>query len=349
MSKIVKKILYEFIRRMPKAELHVHLEGSVKPDILLKLAARNKIELPAKTETELEKVFKFKDFQQFSQVYNLVTSCLRTVDDYELISYQFGCECAKQNIRYAEVTFSIFTNCRLTGLSWQEILTALNCGRMKAVREFGIDWVWIFDILRDEPESQKFVLDAILNSKKQGVIGLGLAGDEKTFAIDSFIKTFATAHENKIGITVHAGEMAGAKNIWSVINLLHINRIGHGVTCIQDSELINFLKQNQIPLEVCLTSNICMGVFLDFKSHPFRKLWDAGLLLTINSDDPALFNTDLNNEYKILVDYFDFNINDLEKISSNAVNASFLPAEQKQKLYKSFKTEFANLRKELGI
>lgn len=335
--------------RMPKVELHVHLEGAISPDTLFELAARNNIDLPIKAATKLKELFKFKNFQQFIKIYELVTSCLKTVDDYELISYQFGCECARQNIRYAEVTFSIFTNCRSTGLPWQEIMQALNRGRKRAAIDFGVAWNWIFDILRDEPESQKFVLDAALNSKDQGVVGLGLTGSESLFNTEDFSGTFETAHQNKIKIAAHAGEMAGPKSIWSVINLLHADRIGHGVTCVQDSELIDFLKHKQIPLEICLTSNICMGVFPDFKSHPFRKLWDSGLLLTINSDDPALFNTDLNNEYKILADHFGFNLNDLEKISLNGVHASFLPAEQKQKLEKSFKTEFANLRKELEI
>ena len=349
MSNITKSFLYEFVKRMPKVELHVHLEGTINPSTLFELAKQNNIELPVKTETELRNIFKFKNFQHFVEIYNLVTECIKTVDDYELISYQFGCECARQNIHYAEVTFSIFTNCRTTGLSWQKILAALNKGRARAAQEFNINWVWIFDILRDEPESQKLILDAILKSKDQGVGGLGLAGSETLFNSDSFIETFEIAHKNKIGITTHAGEMAGPKSIWSVINFLHADRIGHGVNCIQDFELIDFLKQKQIPLEICPTSNICMGVFPDFKSHPLRKLWDAGLLLTVNSDDPALFDTDLNNEYKILVDHFDFNINDLEKISLNGLHASFLPADQKQKLDKVFRIEFANLHKELGI
>lgn len=358
MSNIAKCFLYEFIERMPKAELHVHLEGTIRPPVLFELAMRNNICLPVKTATDLEKIFKFKNFQNFLEIYNLVTSCLKTVYDYELISYKFGFECARQNIRYAEVTFSIFTNCRLTGLPWQEIVAALNRGRARATQEFGVYWIWIFDILRDEPKSQKFVLDTVLNSRDRSnhtgccnehIVGLGFTGSESLFNTEKFVKTFETAYENKIGITTHAGEMAGPKSIWDAINLLHADRIGHGVTCIHDPELIYFLKQKQIPLEICLTSNICMGVFPNFESHPFRKLWDVGLFLTVNSDDPALFNTDLNNEYKILVDHFDFDINDLERISLNGVHASFLPAEQKQKLDKSFRTEFAKLRKKSGF
>lgn len=349
MSDVLISCLYEFVKRMPKVELHVHLEGSIKPHTLVTLAAQNKIELPAKTELELEDVFKFKNFQHFVKIYDLITGCLKTADDYELISYQFGCECARQNIRYAEVTFSIFTNCKLTGLPWQEILQALNRGRKRAFTDFGVSWNWIFDILRDNPESQKFVLDAVLNAKDQGVVGLGLTGNEKLFNVDDFVETFKTVHENNLGITIHAGELAGPESIWSVIKFLGADRIGHGVMCTQDLELINFLKVKRIPLEICLTSNICMGVFSDLKSHPFRRLWDAGLLLTVNSDDPALFNTDLNNEYKILVDHFGFGFTELEAIILNGLQASFLSFDQKQKTSKTFKSEFSKLRKELEI
>ena len=142
MSDVLISCLYEFVNRMPKVELHVHLEGSIKPHTLVTLAAQNKIELPAKTELELEDVFKFKNFQHFVKIYDLITGCLKTADDYELISYQFGCECARQNIRYAEVTFSIFTNCKLTGLPWQEILQALNRGRKRAFTDFGVLETW---------------------------------------------------------------------------------------------------------------------------------------------------------------------------------------------------------------
>lgn len=344
-----KSKIYKFIEQMPKIELHVHLEGSIQPDTLFRIAECNKIKLSDKNVKELEESLKFKNFQHFVNVYEVVTKCLKTVDDYELISYEFGRQCSKQNILYAEVTFSIFTNCKLTGLPWQDIVRALNRGREKAVRDFGINWNWVFDILRDDLDSQKFVLDVVFNSKNENVVALGLTGDEKLFNTNDFVETFQDAHKNNMAITVHAGEMAGPKSIWDAIKLLNSDRIGHGVTCIQDPELIEFLKQKQIPLEICLTSNICMGVFLNFKAHPFRSLWDSGLFLTINSDDPALFDTDLNNEYKILVDHFDFDINDLEKISLNGVHASFLPTDQKQKLDKLFKAEFVKLRKELGI
>jgi len=340
-----KDKIYKFIERMPKVELHVHLEGSIKPETVLLLAQRNNIELPIKTLADVISFFRFKDFKHFVDVFTLITSCLKAVDDYELISYQFGCECARQNIRYAEVTFSMATNCRLTGLSWQDILEALNRGRSKAKIEFGVDCGWVFDILRDEPDTQNFVADVVLNSRDKGVVALGLTGNENAATSDKFVKTFDNIRKHCFGIVPHAGETCGPESICGVIKQLHADRIGHGVRCVEDPILMDFLKQKQIPLEVCLTSNICLGIFHDFKTHSLKKLWDSGLFITINSDDPALFDTDLNNEYKILVDNFGFDLDDLEQVSLNALHASFLPDDKKLEVDQEFRAAFASLRK----
>lgn len=344
-----KEKIYNFIERMPKIELHVHLEGSISPETLLNLADRNNIKLPINSVSEAKKFFEFKNFQHFVDVYTLVTHTLKTMNDYELVSYQFGCECARQNIRYAEVTFSLATNCRLSGLPWQGILEALNSGRIKAKNEFGVDWGWIFDILRDDLNTQNFVSDAVLSSRENGIVAIGLSGNESAFESHKFAETFENVRRHGIGVVVHAGETCGPESIWSTIKHLHADRIGHGVRCVEDPALMTFLRQKQIPLEICLTSNICIGVFPDFKAHPLRALWDDGLFITINSDDPTLFNTDLTNEYKILVDQFNFDLRDLEKVSLNALHASFLSEDKKQKMNQEFRLSFASLCNELGL
>lgn len=344
-----KENIYKFIEQMPKVELHVHLEGSINPETLLILAQRNSVSLPAKDVDGLKEFFKFKNFKHFVEVITLITSCLKTAADYELIAYQFGVECAKQNIRYAEVTFSLATNCRLTGLSEQSILDALNKGRATARNEFGVDWGLILDILRDDEDTQELILNAALKYKNDGVVALGLSGNEDAARAEKFVATVNRAHQNGLGFVPHAGEIGGPENIWDMINQLNANRIGHGVRCIEDLGLIEALKQKQIPLEVCPTSNICLGIFSNFKEHSLRTLWNEGLYITINSDDPALFNTDLNNEYKILVDHFNFDLDALEKISLNALHASFLPADKKQNLDKEFNHSFLKLHNELGL
>ena len=337
--------LSEFAQRMPKAELHVHLEGSILPRTLLKLAHRNHINLPADDETGLADLYRFLNFDQFLDTYILITKCLCTQDDYRLIAYEYGSECARQNIRYAEVTFTILTNTSLTGLSWQDILQGLNAGRDQALTDFGVTWQWVFDIVRNLPDTQDTVLEIALAAREWGVIALGLGGSEAGFPPELFVDTFNRAEREHLHRVPHAGEIAGPQSVWSAIKLLHAERIGHGVRSIEDPILIDYLESNSIPLEICPTSNVCLKVYPDFAHHPLRRLWDAGLLLTISSDDPPMFGTDLNNEYKVLVKDFNFTQSELEQISLNSIQASFLSQGKKQKLAREFQDEFARLSK----
>jgi aminodeoxyfutalosine deaminase len=337
--------LLEFAKRMPKIELHIHLEGSIQPGTLIKLTRQNQIRLPAEDETSLTEIYRFSNFDKFLQTYLLITSCLRSQDDYQLIAYEYGCECARQNIRYAEVTFTIETNMSITGLSWQEILKGLNAGRDQAHKDFGVWWQWIFDIVRNVPDTQETVLNIALAAREMGVIALGLGGSEDGFPPELFIDTFNHAKEMNLHRVPHAGEIAGPQSVWSALKLLHAERIGHGVRSIEDPELIEYLRTNSIPLEICPTSNVCLKVYPDYAHHPLRKLWDAGVFLTINSDDPPMFNTDLSNEYKVLVNEFGFSQSELEQISLNAIQASFLSQGEKQKLVQEFKDEFVELSK----
>ena len=345
-SAILKNMdLSEFARRMPKVELHVHLEGSILPHTLIKLAQRNHVSLPADNEAGLVDLYKFRTFDQFLESYVLITSCLRSPDDYRLIAYEYGSECARQNIRYAELTFTILTNTRLTNLSWQEILLGLNAGREQAHADFGVWWQWVFDIVRNLPDTQRPVLDIALAARELGVIALGLGGSEAGFPPELFVDTFERAKNEHLHRVPHAGEISGPQSVWSAIKLLHAERIGHGVRSIEDPALIEYLKSHCLPLEICPTSNICLKVYPDYAHHPLRKLWDAGLVLTVGSDDPPMFGTDLNHEYQVLVEEFGFTQVELERISINAVHASFLGKKEKQKLDGEFRDEFVRLSK----
>lgn len=341
--------LHEFARRMPKAELHVHLEGAIRPATLLRLARRNDVQLPAHSLEGLQDFYRFRDFDHFVQVYLTITSCLRTPDDYQLIAYEFGSDCACQNVRYAEATFTILTNVNYTGLSWQDILGGLNAGRAQARAEFGVDWRWVFDIARNFPQTQEPTLEIALAARDQGVVALGLGGSEAEFPAEMFVSTFERARQEGLARVPHAGEMAGPPSMWAALRQLHADRLGHGVRCIEDPELVEHLRQNQIPLEVCPTSNIRLGIYADYAAHPLRRLWDAGLLVTVNSDDPPLFSTTLNDEYEVLVEHFSFDAGELEQISLNGLRASLLPAADKARLEDEFRAEFARLRQELGV
>jgi adenosine deaminase len=340
--------LIEFAHRMPKTELHVHLEATIRPSTLLRLAQRNEIDLPAKDINSLREFYRFRDFEHFIEVYFTVTGCLRTPEDYRLIAYEFGGDCARQNVRYAEVTFTIETNMRLTGLPWEDILAGLNAGREQARQEFGVEMRWIFDILRNNPENQDNVLEITLAARDQGVVALGLGGSEDGYPPGLFVETFERARRAGVARVPHAGELAGAESVWAALDQLHADRLEHGVRSVEDPHLVETLVERQIGLDICPTSNICLGIYPDFESHPLRQLWDAGALLTLNSDDPAMFNTTLNQEYQLLVEHFDFGADELEQISLNGVRASLLPDDRKAALEAEFQAEFARLREELA-
>ena len=336
--------LRTFARQMPKVELHIHLEGSIRPATLLQLAGRNGIELPAQDVDGLQDFYRFRDFAHFIEVYVTITRCLQTPDDYRLIAYEFGADCARQNVRYAEVTFSIFTNVTYANLPWQAIVEGLNAGRTQARSEFGVDWRWVFDIVRDVPHTQGQVVEIALAAQDRGVVALGLGGSEKGFPPKLFVQSFERARQGGLHSAPHAGEIAGPESIWNALRLLYAERIGHGVRCEDDPALIDYLRERQIPLEVCPTSNICLGVFPSYEAHPLRRLWDEGLYVTVNSDDPPLFNTDLNREYEVLVDHFGFTADELEQASLNGLRASFLPKAEKAQLETEFRAEFKRLR-----
>ena len=336
--------LYEFARRLPKVELHVHLEGSIRPATLLQLAQRNGARLPAQDVEGLRDFYRFRDFAHFVNVYVTITGCLHTPNDYRLIAYEFGSDCARQHVRYAEVTFTIATNTKLTGLPWQVILEGLNKGRTQARAEFGVDWRWVFDISRDNPETQDQVVEIALAARDQGVVALGLGGSEAEFPAELFERTFALARQAGLPRVPHAGENAGPQSIWAALRLLHADRLGHGVRCVEDPALVEHLREHQVPLELCPTSNVRLGIYPDYDAHPLRQLWDAGLLVTINSDDPPMFGTDLNREYEVLVDHFGFDADDLEQISLNGLRASLLPQADKGRLEAEFRAQFAQLR-----
>ncbi len=339
--------IQEFARRIPKAELHVHLEGAIRPATLLELAERNRVQLPASDVKGLREFYRFRGFAHFLNVYVTITQCLRTPEDYALIAYEFGSDCARQNIRYAEATFTIATNARLTGLPWDTILERLNAGRERAREEFGVDWRWVFDISRNHPETQNNVLDMILAAGDQGVVALGLGGPEADFPPQLFTDAFTRAKELGLPRVPHAGEMLGAESIWTALRQLHADRLGHGVRAVEDPRLVAYLRERQIPLEVCPTSNVRLGVYPDYTAHPLRTLWDDGVFVTVNSDDPPLFGADLNREYQVLVEHFAFSADELERVSRNALHACFLPETDKTRLEAEFSAEFVRLRKEL--
>jgi len=336
--------LYQFIDKMPKVELHVHLEGSIRPSTLLILAQRNQVILPASDLNGLRDFYRFTDFQHFLRVYFTISGCLQTIEDFALIAYEFGADMHRQNIRYSEVTFTPYTNVTNTGLPFDEILAGLNDGRGRARADFGVEFRWVLDIVRDDPDTRHQVAEWAISAQDRGVIGLGLGGTEVGHPPEWFADVFLLGREAGLHSVPHAGETDGPASVWGAIRALGAERIGHGVQSIQDPALVDYLVKRQIPLETCPTSNLCLGVYPSYKDHPLRRLWDLGLYVTANSDDPPMFNTNLVGEYQALADYMGFSASELEQLSLNTLRASFLPAGKRQVMQEAFTTQFAELR-----
>ena len=334
------------ICRMPKVELHVHLEGSIRPATLLALAERNGVTLPATDVEGLRRFYHFTDFPHFIRVYFAISRCLKTPDDFDLIAYEFGADMHRQAVRYAEVTFTPFTNVTNTGLPFDEVLAGLNAGRARAQADFGVEFAWVLDISRDVPDSRHQVAEWAVAGMDRGVVAFGLGGPEAGHPPEHYADAFATARAAGLHSVPHAGEVAGPDSVWGALRSLRAERIGHGVRSVEDISLLSYLRDRQVPLEVCPTSNLCLGVYPTYKEHPLRLLWETGLLVTVNSDDPPMFDTDLVSEYQVLVDHMGFTIAELEQISLNAVRASFLPAERKAAMELEFRQEYEQLSRE---
>jgi adenosine deaminase len=344
-----------YLTVVPKAELHVHLEGSIQPATLLTLAQNNGVSLPARNVADLQNWFTFRDFSHFIEIYFEISSCLKTTEDYELIAYEFGANMARQNVRYAEVTFSPSTHHFSLGIPFDSFFTGLTRGRLRAQKEFDIEIRWVFDIVRDIPDEMlnsrraEYTLAVALEGMSDGVVALGLGGAEVGHPPEHYAKWFEKAREAGLHSAPHAGETAGPDSVWGALRVLGAERLGHGVRSIEDPALVDYLANKQIPLEICPTSNVRLGVYADLASHPLPGLYQAGVPVTINSDDPPLFNTTLNDEVKLLVDPFNFHVKTINEILLNGVRCSFLPLEEKQAMEALFQNEMASLRQELAL
>jgi aminodeoxyfutalosine deaminase len=343
--------LTEFIRKMPKVELHVHLEGSVRPATLLKLAEKHNIDLPASDIDGVRAWYTFRDFPHFVEIYVKITQCMQTLDDIELIAREFAQGQAEQNIRYSEVTYTPLTHYVMKGFAFDDQLAALNRARDWAKAELGVDMRYIMDIPRNLANDEQSMLTAqwAVSGKDRGVVALGLGGAEVDNPPENFTAAFQYAWDNGLPSIPHAGETEGAASIWGAIRSLGAVRIGHGVRAIEDPELMAYLKREQIPLEVNPTSNVCLGVVPSIEGHMLPALIDAGLYVTINSDDPPMFNTTLTDEYLQTAEAFGFDVGTVEWLMLNAVRATMLPEPERENMEIAFREDFARLRTEYGL
>ncbi|GCE18789.1 adenosine deaminase [Dictyobacter kobayashii] len=371
----------EKIKRLPKADLHVHLEGSIRPQTLLSLGRKNNIKLHFSDVESLKEQNQFANFSQFMKRVDDYASVLCKPEDFTQVTRELGLDAKEENIRYIEVTFSpgMYTGLyqQKKQLDFPVLMDAIITGAEEAKKACGVEMRFILDHDRDfnnyavptdvsrSIEYYQTIAEWCKKERdgergKKFVVALGLAGHERG---DNMASIFQSVIKSEITTDIpfifHAGEKLDDKSNLYYISvedamemlLLHSEtpfprRIGHGISSIKKDNLIENLKLGKFMLEICLTSNIKTQRVPDITEHPLRNFWDRGVLLTLNTDDPGIFGTTLTKEYQLAFDYLGFTINDLARMSLTAIQNSFLPADQKKQMEKSFADEFAELQVE---
>jgi adenosine deaminase/aminodeoxyfutalosine deaminase len=325
--------IQEFIRRLPKAELHLHLEGTIAPATLVELSARND-KFPL-TLHEAERLYRFSDFSEFIESFKAVTRRLKEPEDYELIAWRMMQQLHAQGIVHAEVFISvgvIYMWRNFDPRAFEPIFAALERARERAARELSLSLYWIFDAVRHftvEEAERVFRKAAELRPYYPSIVGIGLGGDERHTGSEPFRALYAQARDAGLRLTNHAGETTGPEAIWEAL-AIGSERIGHAVSAIQDEKLLQNLRaRSAIGLELNPTSNVRTGVCASFAAHPLRRYFERGLLVTLNSDDPALFGSDLANEFLLAHTEQGFTREELRRLAANSIRASFLPEAQK--------------------
>jgi aminodeoxyfutalosine deaminase len=328
----------EWLRRLPKAELHLHLEGTIEPSTLVELSQRNDSGRLPLTLEEATALYNYGDFSGFMLTFKAVTERLRTPGDYELITYRMLERLSKQGVVHAEVYVSVGViyywrkaECEADPHFIERIFAGMERGRIRGEKEFGMSLYWIFDAVRHfgpEEAGRVFRKAAELKVHSPSIIGIGIGGDERRTGSEPFRELYAEARDSGLHLTAHAGETVGPEGIWAALNI-GAERVGHALSAIEDRELMDVLAERQVPLEICITSNLKTGCCTSLDRHPVRQYFDAGLMITLNSDDPAMFGSDLEMEYDLAQREYGFTAEHLRELAANSIEASFLDPDRK--------------------
>ncbi len=334
-----------FILSLPKAELHLHLEGSVDQPTLAELSRRHRAPVPAGednhygenpdswrvlSEADVRRLYHYRDFTGFMLAFKAVTERLRAPDDYELITYRLMERLAAENVVHAEVYVSVGV-IHWRGQDFAPIFDGLERGRARGEKDFGVSLLWIFDAVRHFGAAPaERVLDEAIARRDRHVVGIGIGGDERRAAPELFRDVYRRAREHGLRLTAHAGETTGPESIAGALDALCAERIGHGLSAARDERLMERLAREQVPIEICLSSNVRTNCCAGIEQHPFRTYFDRGLLVTLNTDDPAMFGTSLAREYQLAQTVFGLSDADLRVLARNSFHASFLNVSQNE-------------------
>jgi len=319
----------EFIQLLPKAELHLHIEGSLEPEMMFSFAKKNNIQIPYKNIEDVKKAYNFSNLQTFLDIYYAGANVLITKEDFYDLTWAYILKCVENNIIHTEIFFDPQTHTQ-RGISFKTVITGIKKALDDAKEKYGITSAIIMCFLRHLSQEEAFkTLEEALEFKDY-IIGIGLDSSEIGNPPSKFEDVFKKAKEEGFKLVAHAGEEADVSYIFEALDLLDIQRIDHGVQSINSPKLMKRLKEEQIPLTVCPNSNIELKVFKTYKEHNIKKLLDYGLNVTINSDDPAYFKGYLNQNFINLYENLDLSQEDIIKLVKNSFNSSFISDELKE-------------------
>lgn len=300
-----------FVRELPKAELHLHLEGSVEPETLREID-------PSLDNDEIASIYRYADFQGFLKAYGVVCRRMKTPEHYAIATRRLLERLQTQNVRYAEITLSAGV------ILWKEAeFPPVYEAVQREATASRVEVRWIIDAVRQFPiENAARSFELAAERVQDGVVAIGIGGDEARGSALLFRDLYARARDRGLRLTAHAGESAGPESVREALDI-GAERIGHGIRAIEDPAVVAELKSRRVPLEVCITSNVCTGVVKSLEDHPVRRLYDAGVPLTLHTDDPALFHTTLNGEFELAAERFGFSDAELSAIAASAFEFSF--------------------------
>ncbi|HEX6446708.1 MAG TPA: adenosine deaminase [Streptosporangiales bacterium] len=321
-----------FVETMPKVELHVHLVGSASVPTVVELAGRHPERGVPTDPDALAAFYEFRDFAHFIEIYQKVSALVTTPEDVTALVTGLGRDLAASNVRYAEVTVTPYSHL-LAGIEPDAVAQALTEGRRRVAADQGIELGWIFDIPGEYgPPAGHDTLAWVQTHAPDGTIGFGLGGPEIGVERAQFADLFAAARAAGLHSIPHAGETTGPQTVWSALRDLGAERIGHGVSSADDPRLVEHLADGHIALEMCPTSNLRTGAVVRLEDHPLPRLLRAGVPVTLNTDDPGMFATDLNREYQLALDVLGLTLTELRTLAANAIDAAFCSAETRKAL-----------------
>ena len=323
------------IDALPKAELHIHIEGSLEPSMMLDLAARNAVDLPYESRDEVLAAYRFTQLQDFLDIYYRGMSVLRTAVDFRDLALAYLRRAHRDNVRHVEIFFDPQGHIP-RGIGFETVLGGLTEALDIAERDLGVSGHLIMCFLRhlDEIDAER-TLDLALPHKER-IIGVGLDSSELGHPPTKFERVFHRAREEGFRLVAHAGEEGPPNYVWQTIDILGVDRIDHGNRALEDPELVRRIARDQIPLTVCPLSNLRLCVVDDMKDHPIRRMLDAGLMATVNSDDPSYFGGYLNDNFHALNKAIDLGDDEVLALARNGFEASFLAPEDKAEAIRQF-------------